>query len=75
MIKRKYYSNIKPDNDGIFSIPNIDGYIPIFAYIIYPQESAKTFVNIQYDPANNTFYGKSSFGNQGIEVNVIYNKI
>ena len=75
MIKRKYYSNIKPDNAGIFSIPNIEGYIPIFSYIIFPQYSAQTFVIIQYDPENHTFYGKSSLGNQGIEINVIYNKI
>ena len=75
VIKRKYYSNIKPDNAGIFSIPNIEGYIPIFSYITFPQYSAQTFVIIQYDPENHTFYGKSSLGNQGIEINVIYNKI
>ena len=75
VIKRKYYSNIKPDIAGIFPIPDIEGYIPIFSYIIFPQDSAQTFVIIQYDPANHTFYGKSSLGNQGIEINVIYNKI
>lgn len=72
MIKRKYYSGIKPDNAGIFPITDIDGYIPIFAYIVFPQDSAQTFINIQYNPANHVFYGKSSYGNQGIEVNVIY---
>ena len=75
LIKKRYYNYIKPDIDGIFAIPDIDGYIPIFAYIVFPQDNVKTFINIQYNPANHVFYGKSSFGNQGIEVNVIYNKI
>ena len=74
LIKKKYYNYIQPDNAGIFAIPDIDGYIPIFAYIIYPQESAQTFINIQYNPVNNIFYGKSSLGGRGIEVNIIYNK-
>lgn len=72
--KWNYQSGIVADSAGVFGLTSITGYTPIFAYMIWPTDSAQRYIKIQYNPNQEKFFGNCGVANLGLEVRCLYVK-
>ena len=52
----KYVSDAKTDSAGLVMAPYYNGYVPIFAWIKSPNESAQRKITIQNNPKQNQYF-------------------